>query len=248
MMPSNALKVVLLSLTALLSHLEAAENPQGQVQAPELFKELGDGVFLMGGVRIETKARQVTFPATVNMNSGQLEYLLVTASGKVHESLLATEIEPYHLQAAMLLLGVKETQQPNASEPTPSALNRNVLANLPEIEGNPVQISCVWEQNGKRNQAPAEHWILKEPNEPVPEGPWTYSGSRFFEGSYMAQELGSIISLVKDPDAMINNPRPGNADDKLWIANEKVMPPLGTAVEIRISLANKSLENKDQKK
>ena len=56
----------------------------------------------------------------------------------------------------------------------------------------------------------------------------------------MAQELGSVISLVKDPDAMINNPRPGNTDDKLWIANEKALPALGTQLEVRISLLNKT--------
>ena len=164
-----------LGLMAFLLPLSAAEStqPVGQVDAPTLFKEIGDGIFVMGNVQIDSKTRQITFPATVNMQSGLLEYLLVTNNGKAHESLLITEIEPYHLHAAMLLLGVKDTQQQIPSEALPSAIDKNVLAKLPEIEGNLIQVSLLWNQNGKKHELPAESWILKESGEPVSKGPWT---------------------------------------------------------------------------
>lgn len=224
---------------------QATETP-GQVQSPALFNQLGDGLFVMGNVRIDSKARQVAFPATVNMQAGPLEYLIVTATGKVHESLLITEVEPYHLQAAMLLLGAKGSQAPHTAGAVPSAINREALAKLPEITGDEIQISILSKET--QVQASAESWILKESGTPIAEGPWTYSGSRFLNGSYMAQELGSIASLIKDPDAMINNPRPGNADDMLWIANDKAVPSPGTAVEVTITLAEPNSKNEASKK
>lgn len=241
--------ILTLLLMALLSPVLATESPEpdGHIQAPALFKELGGGLYVMGDVHIDANSGQVTFPATVNMQSGLLEYLLVTATGKAHESLLVTEIEPYHLQAALLLLGIKGAQT-NAPEVLPSAIDRNVLAKIPEITGELVEISFIWNQEGKRNEVPAETWVLMESGAPVAKGPWIYSGSRFYGASYLAQELGSIVALVKDPDAMINNPRPGNTDDKLWIPNEKSVPQVGTSIEIRITLVKSNFKNELQSK
>ena len=61
----------------------------------------------MGQVRLDKNQRTVRFPAAVNQTNGAIEYLIVTSSGKTHESLLRTDAEPYHIQLAFLLLGAK---------------------------------------------------------------------------------------------------------------------------------------------
>jgi hypothetical protein len=35
---------------------------------------------------------------------------------------------------------------------------------------------------------------------------------------------------------LINNPRPGNDDDQIWIVNEKTVPPAETPVAITLHL------------
>ena len=44
------------------------------------------------------------------MKEGIAEYFLVSTQGKVHESVLRTEVDPYQIHVAMLLLGGKGAQ------------------------------------------------------------------------------------------------------------------------------------------
>lgn len=224
---------------------EGQETPKSQETVPSqisgenpLFTQIGDNLFLMGNVKIDVKAKEISFPASINMYDGQLEYLIVTSIGKTHESLLLADIEPYHLQAAMLLLGIKGGQFEDQAQPAPSALNSEALSKMPEITGSAISITVSWDENGAKRTLPVEKWVVKEPDIVMSEGPWTYSGSRFFEGAYMAQENGSIASIITDPDAMINNPRPGHADDKIWTPNTAVIPKLSKPLEITIKLSS----------
>ena len=41
------------------------------------------------------------------------------------------------------------------------------------------------------------------------EGSWHYNGSSFHRGRFLASQEGSIIALIPDQSALINNPRPG---------------------------------------
>src|SRR3989442_9675353 len=68
-------------------------------------RQLGPSLFQVGAVRIDREQRTLRFPALVNLREGNLEYLLVTSFGKTHESLLRTEVRPFQLQVALLLLG-----------------------------------------------------------------------------------------------------------------------------------------------
>ena len=69
------------------------------------------------GIQIDKENRTVTFPAAINMDGGMLEYLIVTEMGKTHESLLSTKIQPYDIQVAMLLLGIKPAGKADSEPP-----------------------------------------------------------------------------------------------------------------------------------
>jgi hypothetical protein len=56
------------------------------------------------------------------------------------------------------------------------------------------------------------------------------------EGSFAAQRDGSIVSVILDPAALINNPRPGRENDDLWIPNEKLLPPPDTSLTVLIRI------------
>jgi hypothetical protein len=81
---------------ALLASLGSAAEEGPETRATNLvatslhstnnpLKQLGHELFELGKVRFDKRQRSVSFPAFVNMREGNLEYLLVTSSGKIHE-------------------------------------------------------------------------------------------------------------------------------------------------------------------
>ena len=109
---------LILWLSGFLGTVSPAQQPPRPVEpdapAAPAIRELAPGIYQVGEVKLEKAARRVSFPARINMAEGPVEYLLVTAMGKTHESVLVTDIAPHHLQVAMLLLGARGT--PAAAE------------------------------------------------------------------------------------------------------------------------------------
>ena len=67
-------------------------------------------------------------------------------------------------------------------------------------------------------------------------GDWIYTGSRFREDGFAAQADGSIVSLITDDDALVNNPRPGREDDDNWLSKAKELPDVDQPVQVVITL------------
>jgi hypothetical protein len=53
------------------------------------------------------------------------------------------------------------------------------------------------------------------------------------DGSFLAQDTGSIVALMVDPASIVNNPREGNEFDDIWVPDPAV-PAKGTAVTIEL--------------
>lgn len=182
--------------------------------------------FELGGVRFDKKQKTAQFEAQVNMNEGLIEYLVVGAAGKLHESLLRTEIEPEHLHLAMLLLGA---QIPPA-EPVRSGGDG-------KIEGNPVQIRLTWKSGDQEMEVPAEDWIRnKATDSAMKRGAWTYLGSQIIRGTFMARRERSLVAIVTDPFALIGNPRQGHESDEIWFVRSPQVPTVGTRVLITLHI------------
>ena len=216
----------------------AAANRDRSVPTKPVVKEIAPGIVEVGAVRLDKKLRTVTFPAALNMDDGLIEYLIVTTYGKTHESLLRTEIEPYHLQVAMLLLGAKPAPpQPLASAPPGGPISAEQLAHMEEVKGDPVSIEVSWTQDGRPRKKRIEELVLNlKTKSTMSRGEFTFNGSRVWEGTFIAQREGSIVSTIIDPDAMINNPRPGHEDDEIWQIIPKGLPPTKTPVTVIITL------------
>jgi hypothetical protein len=100
-----------------------------------------------------------------------------------------------------------------------------------------VAITVRWQAGDVEMSAPVEDWILNTATrKPMARGPWTYNGSMFNDGLFLAQIEGAFAALVTYPSALINNPRPGNDNDALWTVNEKATPEIKTPLEISIQL------------
>ena len=230
-------------LLALAGALQAqVDCPFGKPDPPPKpdIKEIAPGIFQVGTVRMEKKAARISLPVTINMNEGPMEYLVVTGKGKTHESLLVTTAEPFHLQVAMLLLNCKGSDGHLIPE-----------EEAKPVPGEPVDIELHWREGNKNRMSRIEKFIQRADGKPVKEGPFIFNGSRMFDGTFLAQRDGSIVSLITDNAAQFNNPRKGRDNDDLWQPQAKGLPPLdsnGTLViHVTLTARQSELEKRDSK-
>ena len=193
----------------------------GFTQEPKLpLKEVGPGLFEIGRVRFSKSERTVTIPVEVNMREGAVEYLLVTTTGKTHESVFRTDAEPYHIQLAMLLLnakgrGTNEFPQ-DKTKPPP---------------GDPIDVEVIWKSKNVQRRARAEEFVFDVAAKTTMQSvKWIYNGSQMNAEGFAAQQTGSITSLIDDPEALINNPLPRRDDDDNWqVGTNRVAEITGSA-------------------
>lgn len=197
-------------------------------------ESLGGSRYRMGLIEFDKVTRVVSIPAVVNMNKGLVEYLLVHESGKVHESLFSTKVRPMEFNVALLLLDWKAsetffdyTEPERGGVPVKGATHR--------VE-NSLTIHVRWkDEKGKEQTVRIEEWLHNlDRKAHISEGPFIYTGSRIMpDGSFLAQDTGSIVALMVDPASVVNNPREGNEFDDIWVPDSAV-PAKGTAVTIEL--------------
>jgi hypothetical protein len=199
-------------------------------------KEIHPGIFTLGDVVFDKRHRTVTFPARLNLTQGPMEYFLVTTWGKVHESILQTETDPFRIHTAMLLLGAKGAGTNSAAENSRGSAFI-VHPSKARIPGDKISVEVKWSVNGKKTQRRAEELIFNRASKSNPQrGNWVYNGSRVWEDIFIAQADGSVVSLVTDSCALINNTAPGHDNDTIWMANTNKLPPADVPVEVTIKL------------
>ncbi len=192
-------------------------------------EKISPGQYRMGAIQLNKTEKSVTFPAVVNMDKGLLEYLLVRTSGKTHESLLRTDVEPYNLQVACILVGMEGTNAPLGFQGDPAKPKGDAIEILLQIAG----------KDGKPQAIRPETWLTQrigETSRDVPPLQWVFTGSVVFQGRLAAQLGGSIVALYHDPAAMVDNASPGGESDKIWFVKEGATPPVGTPVTVTLRL------------
>lgn len=196
------------------------------------------GVFEIGKVRLDQRRRCITLPAVLNRARGPMEYFLVTAYGKTHESILKTQAEPYHIHLAMLLLGAQTPGANGFPGTPPNGVPGPIIHPSNNIiPGSKVAITVHWQQDGASSDFTAEDLVFNTNTQSVlPHGFWVYNGSVIMGNRFLAQPDGSIASLVTDPVALINNTSPGHDNDLIWEPNAANLPPSDVPVEVTITL------------
>ncbi len=213
----------------------AADVRDAPLPANPAVREVSPGIFEVGKVRLDQKARSISFPGKLKMKRGLLEYLLVNPKGSVHETLLVTEVEANDIHVAMLLLGAKGGAI--TADAPPAQLDARYFRTAPKLTGDTVFISVKWKENDVEKTAPIEDWLFNEADQKrIEHGPWIYNGSMLHEGSFLAQTEGNLVALVTSPTALINNPRQGNDNDQMWNVDGETTPGVGTPVEIIFKL------------
>lgn len=233
--PPGVLILAVAAILATPAPIRAAEVEAAPPPAKPAVREVSPGVFDVGKVRLDQKARCISFPGVLKMKRGLLEYLLVNPKGSVHESLLVTEVEANEIHVAMLLLGAKGGGVTAVAPP--ERLDADYLRAAPKLMGDSVLISVKWKENDVDKNAPVEDWLFNESaKKEIVHGPWIYNGSILLEGRFLAQSEGNLVALVTSPTALVNNPREGKDNDQMWNVNGETTPGVGTPVEIIFKL------------
>lgn len=200
-----------------------APIPKPAERLAELGLKLDGEKLLIGSVELDRKARTISIPAKINDPSNSIEYILVHNSGKQHEAILITDALPQDFHIACLLLG----WEPKKGAPA-KKLNINVS----------------WHTNGPARFEPLSNLLAISKEEKIdavigvfPSTEWSYTGSTIDGGGFAAALEGSIIALINDPAALINESKPTDHSNKYYKLNAANSPPKETPVKVIFQLA-----------
>ena len=81
-------------------------------QDEALLKKIGArtdaaGNIMIGCAFLRKNDRTISFPGRINIRQGTIEVLVSTRRGRMHESLIVTELDPFQLQMALILAGYR---------------------------------------------------------------------------------------------------------------------------------------------
>ena len=184
-------------------------------------QQIAPGVFQLGLVRLNVEERAIRFPAFLNMTNGLVEYLIVTGTGKLHESVLRTEVEPSQIHLALLFIGAQVATNSGSTN----------------ITGDKFKIDISWKTADREQHSIGEDFIFNSHTKlPMSKDGWIYNGSKVVDGTFIAQRDGSIVSIITDPLALANNPQPDRDNDEIWFVNTNSVPRLNSPVEVRFQL------------
>jgi hypothetical protein len=220
----------------ILFRLVLAGNSAGEdpLVTNQLLKAAGREAFALGQVQLDKANRSVTFPITLNRLEGPMEYLLVTSHGKIHESIFRTEAKPEEIHIAMLLLGATETGTNSTVTPSQGPVS-NPSKQI--LKGDPLAVTVKWKANGKDMEHPAEGMILNsKTGSTLKPGNWVYNGSVIWQGKFIASLEGSIVALITDQTALINNIAEGHDNDQIWTVSTNALPPAGVELQMSFRL------------
>ena len=105
-------------------------------------------------------------------------------------------------------------------------------------ENGMVEAWLEWDGHGRVMRMPlTEAVMLADPasgeeKSTLPGGLWMYNGSRLIEGRFQADQSGSLVSIIRDPDALINNPGARRDNDEIHVPNAAKLPKLQTPVRV----------------
>lgn len=215
--------------------LPAPDQPVEPVE-PSV-KKLDATRYQIGDVILDSQTREIRFPTKVNMIEGLLEYLIVHQNGKLHESLLVTEISPTHLNLAFKLLRYPASKE---LHPLPSETG-GASNNYPDVPADVkaaarVTISVEWTEEGNVRRLPVNEWIQHAvTTRSMPVGPWIYGGSDVFEGKFIAETSGDVAAIFLAPAAILAYPGDDRDNDDVWTPFPKRVPAEGTNVTVIIA-------------
>jgi len=185
-------------------------------------EQIDETRFRVGLLTFDRKTREIRLPAAVNLTEGLLEFAVVQRQGKVHESLLVTDVSPVHLAVALKLL--RFPASPLKEGPFES--NKDSCFEL-QVE---------WQEGDKPRRVPLREWIQHEPTAGMlPPGPWVYTGAEDDRGALAAG--AELVAIFGGNPALLHYAGKDFQNDEVWLPFPKRVPAVGTPVTLILTPA-----------
>jgi hypothetical protein len=216
-----------------------AESPPaaGDPAASGLMKPLGGERYQIGKIVVDRKAKRFTLPARVHVIDKPLEYLLTTTGGmKEYESLLEADVAGTEFNLACILLGLVRD---NSLEPYFQFSSK-------QVKGPRVEIEIVKTTAEGKVVIRAAEALLDSGAKDLEQVAWVYVGSQkhWQDDRFAADVTGTLIGFVHDPNTIIESVTGlGIGAYGTVNGNSQLLPPVGTEVELAISVPSSSTGN-----
>jgi len=203
--------------------------------AVKRIKELGGNEYDLGGVRFNSASREIRIPCTVNMQDGLIEFALVHETGKTHESILKTAVNPVDIQVALLLCNYKPGHDGLFDYEKDTKVRGNLEETKAEVPGaNRVQCFVEWTAGDVKKKTELRDWIRDGATKKTPEDfkHWIFNGSMVQESGFSAALHGNLIGIYYDVTSILNCPSPRNRNDEVWLCEKEKIPAVDAPVTL----------------
>lgn len=210
----------------------AVDAPQAPPPASDLVKSLGGERYQIGKIVVDRKARRMVFPARVHVIDKPLEYLLTTTGGmKEYESLLEADVSGTEFNLGCILLGLER-------DPLQGPFFQ--FSKEP-LRGPRVEISVELPAGGSTRRASAAELLFDPDSKQSQPVEWVYVGSTVNAVSNLfgAEQAGTLVGFVHDANSVIESVAGlGIGAYGSVNGNTALLPPVGTEVEMSITVAD----------
>lgn len=201
-----------------------------------LVRQTAPNLYQIGIVSINKETRELIIPANTNITEPGtiIEYLLIHANGeKIHESLLTTQADPFHVNIAIKLLNYQESPELFKVRRPDGSIGEKYPVVSEEIKAAArFRVLVSWMDGETEKTIPVTEWIHNESSgKNMSPTAWVYNGSFVYDKKFNAQLTGSILAIFSDIGAIANYSGEDRNDDTLWSPSRDT-PPAGTAVKV----------------
>ncbi|RKY26565.1 MAG: hypothetical protein DRP79_04655 [Planctomycetota bacterium] len=239
-------RIILFSLITAAVGLFAGES-RGALSAPSS-TEVGDESIrqnepkMFGGVRYYSRERRIEFDGYILIkDSGgkPMELIACAPGGKTHESVLAADIKPSDLHAALIEAGLK-----------PYSYANREAADRVDLPGDRVIAWVEWKEGGRTKRCRTEEMLIDTRlSRPIGGWGWAFVGQFGVDVDpdtganikvYRPNREKSLIANYHSPNTVLDNPRALGAFDEIFVTNSKRIPDVKTGVTLIIEPATET--------
>ncbi len=201
-----------------------------------LLQQTGEHTYLLKDMEINTSDGTISIPCVINMSSGLIEVVLCRPEGKVHESLLTTNVTPLEFQTALLLLGLDPV---NELSDDPGFKSSEGPYKSMETPGDSVQIFLETVNNGESARRHLGAYIYNEQSkQPLQPSTWLFRGATtMIDGRVVLDPEITLVATYHDPMALMELNSDSKYNDELYYVNKDA----GLKVNDNVKLIIKSI-------
>lgn len=215
------------------SGTNAAANFEPLVDASKTLKRLDK----TAPIWVSTDRANVVLGGTICLREGLLEFFACRRGSKEHESIVALDVPPHLICAALLAIGAKQG--------TPAKFEPKFVPPT----GEEIEIEVRWRdgKTGEIRKVRAQEMVVEETSGKPMSVPWVFTGGVFgvdADGKkyYLANVTGEIFGVSNFPGSVLDVPLESSSDNAqlMYAPNTPKIPPIGTDVTLILSRKNKS--------